>query len=160
MTLSYIFWAIKTPKGGVLRPLMPVRLQYKTNKPIDILMLLDSGADFSMLPRSVGEGLGVPCDVLPTTVTTGVSGECSVGETTIYITFGQRGEIYEYDMPVQIQLDEKVNFQPVLGRVPLFYDFDIAFRMGYCEGKGKFTLSKIKRRREPSKYPKTPLLGT
>lgn len=148
-----------TPKGLIPVPLIPVKIQYKNSKPVDTLLLLDSGADFSMIPRNFAEGLGIDCERLPVTSTSGVGGECKVGETAVYISFGQRGENYEFKIPVQIPLDPKIQIVPLLGRIPLFYEFDISFRMGYCEDKGKFTLKKVIKRHDGKKYSKTPLWG-
>ena len=47
--------------GTILKPIIPVRISGPARS-INIFMLLDSGADLSILPYSVGETLGLQLD--------------------------------------------------------------------------------------------------
>ena len=57
--LSYNFTRYIVRGSEVLRPIIPVELKYKNNEPIIYTMLLDSGADISLISRDVGESLGI-----------------------------------------------------------------------------------------------------
>jgi len=70
----------------------------------------------------------------------------------VHITFGQRSEIYEMVLPVQIPLRRGFPSMPLIDREPFFHEFDIDFRMGYTETKGKFVIRKVKRRRPTGRY--------
>ena len=52
-----------------LAPLLPVRLG--DTPPVDVEGLLDTGATVNVLPRSVGDALGLDWDSLPTPITLG-----------------------------------------------------------------------------------------
>lgn len=88
---------------------------FSGHKPIDTHLLLDSRADFSMIPKDLTEGLGINIATCPKISTSGIGGEINVAENLIWIKFGQRNEIYELEIPIQIPLKEGVGM-PLLGR--------------------------------------------
>jgi len=65
MTLSYKFVEVDTPKGRLLRPYMPVTLRFEGYEPLDTVMMIDSGADFSMIEGALAEELRIPVNALP-----------------------------------------------------------------------------------------------
>ena len=151
-SLSYEFAKYPSPKGIILRPMIPVRLRYKGYQPLDTLMLVDSGADFSMISREFADNLGINTTECSPIQTSTASGRMIAVETEIRIRFGQRREIYDYEIPVQIPLRKGFPELPLLGRYPLFRDFDVNFRMGYCQSRGKFVIKRVTRRRPDSDY--------
>ena len=44
----------------LIRPIIPITIQYKDNQPIDYEALVDSGADMCLLPAQIGVLCGVP----------------------------------------------------------------------------------------------------
>lgn len=152
MTLSYIFIERNTPKGPLPMPYMPIKIGFG-GRVVETLALLDTGADYSLIPRKFAEGLGINCNTLSKTTTKGVGSECDVGEVDVTIEFGQRAEMYHStDVPFHVLLDSQQDCPILIGRVPLFYDFQICFRMGFCEDKGKFTLKYDPKKRDGSRY--------
>jgi len=122
MVLSYSYF----PSKPLPRPIIPVRLRHN-DKLLDVGMLLDSGSDFSMIPVSISEALGMNIEGLKKTKTIGIGGipiEVKMSELDLILKRGR--EEYEMSIPVQINLNPDVI--PLLGRTPLFDEFDVIFR--------------------------------
>lgn len=132
--------------------MMDATLQYLDNDPIDILMLLDSGADFPTITKDVAEALGIDIKKCKRDTATGVGGKTMVAWCEIDVSFGQGGHDFDYRMPFHIALAENSHMFPLLGREPIFYDFDVNFRMSYAPPKGKFVLKKVTKHRNPKKF--------
>jgi hypothetical protein len=142
--LSYDFTVYKVKHTEVLRPIIPVELQYKDNDPIEFTMLIDSGADFSLISQDVAASLGISTKRDPDDTIQGVTGDTSTLTEQIMIRFGM-GHKYEFkkEIPIQITKIRGYPFIPALGRDPLFKEFDIHFRMGLPTKERKFVLSKL-----------------
>jgi hypothetical protein len=108
--------------GEVLKPLIPVRLVGPESSET-VLMLLDSGADLSLIPYSVGEAIGLEPDMSRRSEIQGV-GEGSVP----YILSRVQISIGATEVPVRIgwTLIEEVPL--LLGRLDVFRHFAIEFR--------------------------------
>ena len=108
--------------GEVLKPLIPVRLVGPESSET-VLMLLDSGADLSLIPYSVGEAIGLEPDMSRRSEIQGV-GEGSVP----YILSRVQISIGATKVPVRIgwTLIEEVPL--LLGRLDVFRHFAIEFR--------------------------------
>ena len=122
MVLSYSYF----PNRPLPRPIIPVRLRYN-DKLLDVGMLLDSGSDFSMIPVTISDALGMNIERLKKTKTIGIGGipiEVKMSELDLILKRGR--EEYELSIPVQINLNPDVI--PLLGRTPLFDEFDVIFR--------------------------------
>ncbi len=133
MVLSYSYF----PSKPLQRPIIPVRLR-NNKKLLDVGMLLDSGSDFSMIPVSISEALEINIDRLKKTKTIGIGGipiEVKMSELELILKRGR--EEYELSMPVQINLNPDVI--PLLGRTPLFDEFDVTFR----QWKNQINLKKM-----------------
>ena len=135
---------------------MPTIIKYK-NRIFKTHLLVDSGADYSMLRKEVAEFLGIDLKKLKRTgLTSGIGGKpipTSYVECEIVITYRNR-KIIE-DIPFQIILDEKSDPEiNILGRIPFFYDYRVDFRMGYTDSKtlGKFVIYKEEKKRKASKF--------
>lgn len=142
--LSYNFTRYIVRGSEVLRPIIPVELKYKNNEPIIYTMLLDSGADISLISKDVGESLGINTEREPDDDVYGVTGHTPVIEESLNIKFGigTRSE-FICKIPVQITKKKGRPAIPALGREPIFREFDIHFRMGLSKDKRKFVLSKL-----------------
>ncbi len=151
-SLSYKFVDFDTPKGVIQRPLIPVTVEYPGHGSLDTGMIVDSGADFLMIDREFATGLGIPVENLPRSKTTGATGSGQVAEAEVIVTIGQRDDIFEITMPIQIPLRFGYPRIPLLGREPPFDVFDVSFRMAYAKTKGKFVLSEVTRRRKDEDY--------
>lgn len=142
----------KLPGGFIKRPMIPVTLKYGNKEPIDVDMLLDSGSDFTTISSDLAEALEIDIDECEKGTATGVGGDTSIALAVINISFGQRGFEYNKIVPLQITLKGDANSLPLLGRQPLFEDFDVHFRMSYADPKGKFVLTKVTKKRDPKKF--------
>jgi len=122
-------------------------MQYRDKDPVDTMMIVDSGADFSMISREFAEAsLGIDVDALPTSTTSGIGGSAKVAETKVLVKFGDEGRNYDLEMLVQIPFGQDSPILNLLGRIPAFREFDISFRMGYCDTTGKFVLKRVEKR--------------
>ncbi|UCE36919.1 MAG: hypothetical protein JSW00_15670 [Thermoplasmata archaeon] len=147
MVLSYSYF----PSRPLPRPIIPVRLRYN-DKLLDVGMLLDSGSDFSMIPVSISEALGINIKRLKKTKTIGIGGipiEVKMSELGLILKRGR--EEYDLSMPVQINLNPDVI--PLLGRTPLFDEFDVTFRQwkNQINLKKMTEKDKVKRRKRVGK---------
>jgi len=142
--ISYSFTRYIVRGAEVLRPIIPVELQYKNNASIIYTMLLDSGADVSLVSKDVGESLGINTEREADDDVYGVTGHTSVIDEKVKIRFGM-GSRYEFtgEIPVQITKIRGRTAMPALGRETIFREFDVHFRMGLSKDKKKFVLSKL-----------------
>ena len=98
MVLSYSYF----PSRPLPRPIIPARLRYNDNL-LDVGMLLDSGSDFSMIPVSISEALGINIEKLKITKTIGIGGipiDVKMSELDLILKRGK--EEYKLSMPVRI----------------------------------------------------------
>lgn len=115
-------------------------------------MLLDSGADYPMLPKPMAEHLGIDVAACPEDTTVGL-GSARVGLYGLDVVIGQHQREYQFRATFQTPKDHD-DYPPIplMGREPLFRIFDVQFRMGFTEALGKFTLKLVKKKRDFSKY--------
>ncbi len=108
--------------GEILKPIIPVRVSGPARS-VNVFMLLDSGADLSILPYSVGETLGLRLDI-------STKGEVQgIGEGMMPYVLGevdlQIGGIVLHAR-IGWALIEEVPF--LLGRLDVFRELAIEFR--------------------------------
>ncbi len=114
-------------KGGQPRKTPTIPLTFiGPDESIDIITILDSGADISVLPLEAGEQLGLdlsknrgPC--------TGIGGEVDTAEAHVRIRIAQGHENYALEIPVKVLLDARPNIPVLLGREGFFDRFEITF---------------------------------
>lgn len=107
-------------------------------------MLVDSGADFSLISQDVAASLGINTKQETDDIIQGVSGDTSTLTENVTIRFGMEHR-YEFkkNIPIQITKIRGYPFIPALGRDPLFKEFDIHFRMGLPINERKFVFGKL-----------------
>lgn len=108
--------------GEVLQPIIPVTI-IGAKQRVNVSMLLDSGADLSLIPYSVGEAIGLELDMENRGEVQGL-GEGSVP----YILSQVRIKIGDIETSVRIgwALIEEVPL--ILGRLDVFQKFSAEFR--------------------------------
>jgi len=108
--------------GQVLKPIIPVTI-IGAKRGVNAFMLLDSGADLSLIPYSVGEAIGLELDIENRSEVQGI-GEGSVP----YILSQARIKIGDIETPARIgwALIEEVPL--ILGRLDVFQAFSVEFR--------------------------------
>ncbi|WP_310489700.1 retropepsin-like aspartic protease [Chamaesiphon sp. VAR_69_metabat_338] len=109
--------------GAEWEPLYPVTLTCESNSE-EIVMLVDSGAQLSLISREVGELLGFEVSRgEPITVGQGVGGDVQYVKRIINLTIDNR----TFQAPVAWLLTEIANAPLLLGREVVFDLFDIKF---------------------------------
>lgn len=158
LTFSWGFQQFELGDGEIIqRPVMEARLTSKPETPdersIDLSFLLDSGADFGMIPRAVAEELGVDIERLPVDRTNSVGGQMDVAVATMRVTLVQQRRQFSFNAPFQIPLRAPgYPVVPLMGREPLFRHFDVQFRLSFTEALGKFTLRLVTKYHAESRY--------
>ncbi|MFQ5864873.1 MAG: hypothetical protein ACE5IW_06535 [bacterium] len=121
--IEFSFKKVSSSKfGQILKPVVPVTVIGPKRK-IKVFMLLDSGADISMIPYSLGEIIGLELDVATRSEIQGI-GEGSVP----YVLSQVRLRMEEVEISARIgwALIEEIPF--ILGRLDLFEQLAIEFR--------------------------------
>ena len=156
---SYPFTPMKFKDSVIARPFLQCNLSYK-GKSFQTFLLVDSGADYSVLERDVAiDGLQIDIEKLTSTDTAGgMGGSTRVAFADIDIAFSMGPRyIHQCTIPFQIPLDEgKGPPFSLLGREPFFHDFKVIFRLGYTKDPavGKFNLHMEKVHRTADHYKK------
>lgn len=163
VALSYSFVRYRINDEVVLRPCLKCTLVHGSRS-FDTYLLVDSGADCSMLRREEAiDGLGIDVTKLrPIGQTGGIGGSTDVAIVEVDLRFGQRQHMFEMKMPMQVSLEEgKDPSLSLLGRNPFFYKFRVDFRMGYTDDPtlGKFILYPEDNPRNAAKFKKPPAYG-
>ena len=137
--LSYNFTSFNVKGSRILRPIIPVILQYGNNPPIAITMLLDSGADYSLISKDVGRSLGIDVDKDADSNVQGVSGVTDALEEKVEIEFGM-GHKYTFKKEITIHTTKKDGYPsiPLLGREPIFKEFDIHYQIDTLGSRQEF----------------------
>jgi len=108
--------------GEVLKPIIPVTIG-GAEQSVGVSMLLDSGADLSLIPYSVGKAIGLELDMENRSEVQGI-GEGSIP----YILSQVRIKIGDVETSVRVgwALIEEVPL--ILGRLDVFQQFSAEFR--------------------------------
>ncbi len=93
---------------------------------IDVMALLDSGADISVIPKGLAEFLDLDLSGVRETAN-GIGGEVSVIATNIIVYVEKGHESYNFKIPVQVVLEDKDDVPVILGRTGFFDKFIIYF---------------------------------
>ena len=155
-SFSFPFTPITIRGHTVIRPYVPTKIRYK-NRSFNTHLLVDSGADYSMLRKEVAEFLGIDLSKLKRTgLTSGIGGKpVPTSYVVCEIEINYRNRNINEDIPFQIILDDKSDPEiNILGRIPFFYDHRVDFRMGFTDSKtlGKFVIYKEEKKRKASKF--------
>ena len=156
VSLSYAFTPYEVGKKTILRPMLPVVLK-KDDIAFPTVLLVDSGADYSMLTKDiVRDALNVDLSTLKKEgKTSGITGETEIAWINVKMGFGQRDIYFEEEISFQVPLDEgKDPPLPLLGRDPFFYRYRVDYRMGFTTDSslGKFVIYPEKHKRSSAKY--------
>jgi len=136
--------------------MLPVTLK-RSSIEFPTMLLIDSGADYSILRREIVEdAFNIDISSLKKGgETTGITGKTKVADVNVKVIFGQNNVEFEESIPFQVSL-EKDKDPPLsfLGRNPFFYKYRIDFRMGYTTDPalGKFVIYPEVHKRKAEKY--------
>lgn len=106
----------------VKRPVATVFLQSKNGKWVEFEPIIDSGADITLLPLSIGRLLGLSSDEQKIEEIGGIRGNVPI------IYFQNKIRIGESEFTANLGWCLLENVPPLLGRADIFDRFDVAFK--------------------------------
>ena len=124
----------ETNLGTIPDVKIPVYLRTKAGYQ-RLLFLLDTGADFTMLPKHIAEWLDIDLTTLPQERSCGIEGGKGVAVWAGKIQV----KICQYELEIRCLFSDNEACPYILGRADLFAHFNILFN----NTKGKIILTKI-----------------
>ena len=141
MTISFKYKINSYKKGAKVKtPSIPITFFGNNSIPIEVICLLDSGADVSVIPEGLAKFLNINLSGKKEK-SHGIGGDVEVINSRVSIAVKKDHENYEFIIPVQVILG-KDEIPPLLGRNGFFDKFKITFD----ENKERVTLKKITER--------------
>jgi len=108
-------------------PYIPIFAITDSGKMIKIAALIDSGADFTVVPKDLATILGLKEETL-TTETAGIGGKVPVKKSRLNFRIIGRREEYPLNIPVLVLQEENSDVPLLLGRNGFFESFHITFQ--------------------------------
>ncbi len=128
ITFKYPLINRPPPYNPIRLPTIPVTFYGHNGKSLDIVGLLDSGADVTTIPKEIGELLDLDMSSNKTEIR-GIGGKLSAAMDTIRLRIKNAHESYTVSIPVMIPLvDLETVPEILLGRKGIFDRFDICFK--------------------------------
>ena len=106
-------------------PVIPVKFYYKNKETPVIDALLDSGGDFIVIPMPIARYLGLKLKKAGSVDTAG--GATLLFKATLSMVIGKKEETAVYNN-IQIHVSARNDIPVLLGRHPIFEDFEITFK--------------------------------
>ncbi len=106
-------------------PTVPVKFYYKEKKTPCIDGLLDSGGDFIVIPLPIASYLKLKLKKAGSVDTAG--GQTSLYKTNLSMVIGKGEKNVAYNN-IQIHVSTRNDIPVLLGRHPIFEDYDITFK--------------------------------
>ncbi|MBI4150638.1 retropepsin-like domain-containing protein [Candidatus Woesearchaeota archaeon] len=127
--MTIIFKYVHIPREDkTLRhaPFIKILAEDAAGKKIELLALVDSGADSIVIPRDLAEVLGLKLGEEQETA--GIGGKTKVRRTRFMFTVRSERESYRIVAPALVLMDDGMDVPLILGRNGFFEAFDITFR--------------------------------
>jgi len=132
MPLTFKYKNFERPDGSSsYGPYIPLTIK-GPEASIDMLFLLDSGADYTVIPIELAEILGLDLSK-PKERTSGVGGKIYTKLSDMVVELKNAHEKYTFKIPIHVILKKNSNVPPLLGRASFFNKFQITFNQR--EGK-------------------------
>ena len=106
-------------------PVIPVKFFYKNKKTPFIDALLDSGGDFIVIPMPIAKYLNLKLKKAGSVDTAG--GTTSLFKATLDMVIGKENKAAIYEKS-QIYVSSRDDIPVLLGRQPIFEDYEITFK--------------------------------
>ena len=126
-------------------PIVPVKFHYKEKKTPIIEALLDSGGDFIVIPMPIAQYLGLELEEAGDVDTAG--GTASFFKSTLDMSI-EKGEIINTYENNQIHVSTRSDIPVLLGRSPIFEDYEITFK----KQKNQLILKQVKMKKKNNHY--------
>jgi predicted aspartyl protease len=121
--MSFNYHLMPKKKGSNIRtPTIPVMLKGQSNFSMDVMALIDSGADMSVIPEGLAKVLNLDLSK-PTQSSFGIGSEIKVKPSKMEITIKKNRENYKFVIPVEVILNDDAPI--ILGRKGFFDEFVI-----------------------------------
>ena len=104
---------------------------------VELIFLLDSGADYTILPVEIAEILGLELSE-SIEQSEGVGGSVDTIKTDIELNVKNAHESYKFRIPVYVLMSRNSKIPPLLGRAGFFDEFEITIK----QKSGKVTLKR------------------
>ncbi len=140
MTISFRFKEDTIRDMTIQRPRIPVTLSHNGMN-FEVAAILDSGSDFSIVPKEVAEALGLDLGGKSKKIN-GIGGGVEVAEDFVNIMIEGKPEKHRFRIPVQIFTQDAGWNDVLIGREPFFREFDITFRLN----SNRIVLKRTRRR--------------
>ena len=126
MTITFKYKVIERqkPLNPIKCPIIPLTLKGRIS--MDYIGLLDSGADVSVIDKSIAELMGIDLSGKEDE-SKGVGGAVKTIESKIKIEFSKGHEKYDFEMPVLVLCDDDELGMLLLGRRGFFDKFIVTF---------------------------------
>ena len=136
MVFSFKYKPIQIKSGKTLyRPMIPLTIEGKEK--INLIGILDSGSDISIIPREIAEIINI--EYVGENEISGIYGmPVKAKQGRVRIEFGKGREISCFDIPVLVPLKEGISV--IIGRLGFFEQFKITF----SEAERKIEFKKFK----------------
>lgn len=126
MALYFRYKSIVRPDGNAVKtPSIPITISGESNLKIEVIALLDSGADVSIIPLDIAELLRINISG-EKSKSKGIGGEVEVINTKITVNIRKGHEGYNLIIPVQVIKGDS-SIPIILGRAGFFDKFQITF---------------------------------
>ena len=106
-------------------PVIPVKFYYKNKETPIIDALLDSGGDFIVIPMPIARYLGLNLKKAGSVDTAG--GSTTLFKATLSMIIGKKEQTATYNN-IQIHVSGRNDIPVLLGRHPIFEDYEIIFK--------------------------------
>ena len=106
-------------------PIVPAKFHYNDKKTPVIDALLDSGGDFIVVPMPIAKYLGLKMKKAGSVDTAG--GTTSLLKATLSMIIGKKNKTATYKN-IQIHVSTRNDIPVLLGRHPIFEDYEITFK--------------------------------
>lgn len=132
MVLSFKYGPV--PFAKVVEPIIPVVFinEKDENDFVGYGMLVDSGADYSILSPTMADRLNINYKGNPARKITGIGGLGKGILADVGIILHRGAETYRYRISVYVLIEPDLVY-PLLGRIPTFDYFDVSFRQRKLE---------------------------
>jgi len=123
MTLSFKYGILPDKfTNDTKKPVIKITLHGRNQMPIDVIALVDSGADVSLIPKGLADYLNLRKGKKE--ISKGIGGEIGIWNSSINITVrgGHERHLLK-NIPIQIAEDD--NFPIIIGRSGFFEKFKV-----------------------------------
>lgn len=139
MAITFRYSRVPRKDGSLRRaPFIPLHLRDQSNKLLNFIALVDSGADTSVIPKNIAVLLGLR-ESDHEENTGGIGGLVKVKTSRIPFSIIGEHEKHNLNIPVLVLQDPEADVPLLLGRSGFFENFDINFR----QNEEKITLKKV-----------------